>query len=49
MRIVLSICVLDIMNTVFSQNKKEQIEALNFSLDSLNTILANERTVVQER
>lgn len=37
------------LNLVHSQNKKEQIEALNFSLDSLNTVVQRERTFSSEK
>jgi hypothetical protein len=37
------------MNYSFSQNKKEQIEALNFSIDSLKNVLSNEKMTIQSK
>ena len=37
------------MNYSFSQNKKEQIEALNFSIDSLNNVVSNEKMTIQSK
>jgi hypothetical protein len=34
-------------NTAYSQNKKEQIEALNFSIDSLHGVIKTEKTISQ--
>jgi hypothetical protein len=38
-----------IINIIYSQNKKEQIVALNYSIDSLNSIISNERNNVQNK
>jgi hypothetical protein len=44
-------CLLLIMTTFCSnaQNKKEQIEALNYSIDSLNSLLISERTTSNDK
>ena len=39
MRKLISIVLLLIFNTTYSQSKKEQIQSLNFKIDSLNTII----------
>ena len=38
-----------ILNCAYTQNKKEQIEALNFSIDSLKNIVSNERVNIQNK
>ena len=38
-----------ILNYGYSQNKKEQIEALNFSIDSLQEVIKTEKTISQEK
>ena len=43
MKVLLAILLLVPMMS-FGQSKKKQIEALNFSLDSLSTVLSNTRT-----
>jgi hypothetical protein len=38
-KIVLIFCFGLLLNIAFTQNKKEQIESLNFSIDSLNKLV----------
>jgi hypothetical protein len=38
-----------IIFSTFSQNKKEQIEELNYSIDSLNNVVSNERINIQNK
>lgn len=42
-KIRLTFCYCFILSMAFSQNKKEQIEALNFSIDSLKNVLSTAR------
>lgn len=49
MKIILIVCFGLLLNIVHSQNKKEQIEAMNFSIDSLNNVVSNERINIQNR
>ena len=41
-----AITILLIFQNLFSQNKKEQIEILTKSLDSINTVLIKERMIL---
>ena len=48
-KIVMTYCFSLILFTGFSQNKKEQIEALNFSLDSLKQIIIADNNEISQK
>jgi hypothetical protein len=49
MKWILTCFVLELLNIAFSQSKREQIELLNFRVDSLNQILKAERNTHLEK
>ena len=49
MKIILTYCFGLLLFNGFSQNKKEQIEALNFSIDSLNNIIVQKSLLADQQ